>query len=73
MKVALVILCIGAVTFLLRVLGALVKEALSWRPGVDTVPFAPFNSSRQRTELIEMDLKEQMRRPSLQAGRRMAL
>lgn len=30
MKVALLILCIGAVTFLLRVLVALVKEELSW-------------------------------------------
>jgi hypothetical protein len=73
MKVALLILCIGAVTFLLRVLVALVKEELSWARTMNTVRFLKFRSSRQREEPIRMDSKEQRRGPSLQAGKGMAL
>lgn len=73
MKVALLILCIGAVTFLLRVLVALVKEELSWARTMNTVRFLKFRSSRQREEPIRMDSEEQRRGPSLQAGKGMAL
>jgi hypothetical protein len=72
MKVALLILCIGAVMFLLRVLVALVKEGLSWPKTVNTVHGAKSNSSRQRGELIQMESEEQERRPPLRAGKRMA-
>jgi hypothetical protein len=74
MKVALLILCIGAVTFLLRrVLVALVKVDLSWARMKNTVHFVKFRSSRQREEPIRMDSEEQRRGPSLQAGKGMAL
>lgn len=73
MKVALLILCIGAVTFLLRVLVALVKEELSWARTMNTVRLLKFRSSRRREEPIRMDSEEQRRGPSLQAGKGMAL
>jgi hypothetical protein len=73
MKVALLILCIGAVTFLLRVLVALVKEDVSWARTMKTLHFLKFRSSRQREEPIRMDSEEQRRGPSLQAGKGMAL
>jgi hypothetical protein len=73
MKVALLILCIGAVTFLLRVLVALVKEELSWARTMNTVRLLKFRSSRQREEPIRMGSEEQRRGPSLQAGKGMAL
>lgn len=54
MRVALAILCIGAVTFLLRFLVALVKEARS-------LP-AALAPSGQRGELIEMTAEVQKRK-----------
>jgi hypothetical protein len=73
MKVAQLILCIGAVTFLLRVLVALVKEELSWARTMNTVRFVKIRSSRKRKEPIRMDSEEQRRGPSLQAGKGTAL
>jgi hypothetical protein len=66
MKVALLILCMGAVTFLLRVLVALVKEDQRWPRTMDTVHCVKFRPSRQREEPIRMDSE-------LQAGKGMAL
>jgi hypothetical protein len=57
MRVALVILCVGAVTFLLRVLAALVTEGISSPSKTVGVHFARFNPSRRRGELIEMNLE----------------
>jgi hypothetical protein len=54
MKLALALLCIGAVAFLLRVLAALVREGVS-SPAAVPVHFAKFNPSR-RGELIEMTI-----------------
>jgi hypothetical protein len=72
MKIALLILCIGAVTFLLRVLVALIKEDLSWPRTMNAGHVLKFRSSHQREEPIRMDSEEQRRGPSLQAGKGMA-
>jgi hypothetical protein len=56
MRVALALLCIGAVAFLLRVLAALVREGIG-SPAAVQVHFAKFNPSRRRGELIEMNLE----------------
>jgi hypothetical protein len=57
MRVALAILCIGAVVFLLRVLAAFVEEAMRSSTGAVPVQFAKFNPSRRRGQLIEMSVK----------------
>jgi hypothetical protein len=72
MTVALVILCVGAVTFLLRVLAALVTEGMNLHPSTVKVHFARFNPSRRRGELIEMNL-ELNRRVSARRGERKAI
>jgi hypothetical protein len=54
MRVAMVVLCIVATTFFLRVLAALVKEGLRWSPAVLTAHSARLNRSTQRGKLIEM-------------------
>jgi len=55
MRVALALLCVGAVAFLLRVLAALLREGASSPPAI-RVHFAKFNPSR-RGELIEMTIE----------------
>jgi hypothetical protein len=55
MRVALALLCIGAVAFLLRVLTALVREGMS-PPAAVRVHFAKFSPAR-RGELIEMNIE----------------
>jgi hypothetical protein len=55
MRVALAILCIGAVTFLLRVLTALVQEWISMPASAVRVHFAKFDPSRRRGQLIAMN------------------
>ena len=73
MKVALVLLCIGAVTFLLRVLAAFVKEWTSMAGSEPGVHFAKPNPSRQRGELVEMNPEANKRRVAMRTTERMAL
>ena len=73
MKLALLIRCIGAVTFLLRVRVALVKEDLSWARAMNTVRFVKIRSSRRRKEPMRTDSEEERRGLSWQAGKGMAL
>ena len=54
MRLALALLCIGAVAFLVRVLAALLREGMS-SPSSVNVHFAKFNPSR-RGKLIEMNI-----------------
>jgi len=54
MRLALALLCIGAVAFLVRVLAALLREGMS-SPSSVHIHFAKFNPSR-RGELIEMNI-----------------
>ena len=73
MKVALAILCMGAVTFLLRVLAALVKEWLSYPPSAIRIHIAKFEPVRRQGELIEMNPKAFGQKASARAGQRIAL
>jgi len=61
MRVALAILCVGAVTFLLCFLIALVKEGMSAPPRAVRAYLAKFHPSRQHGDLIVMDLELQKR------------
>jgi hypothetical protein len=72
MRVALAILCIGAVTFLLRVLAALMKEAKSVPLGT-VIHFAKFKPAKQRGELLEMIPEAQTRHVATMSGERIAL
>lgn len=67
MRVALAVLCIGAVTFLLRVLAALVREARSG-PSSTVIHYAKFKPARQRGEVIEMNLVAQNRDVTRRTG-----
>jgi len=68
------ILCVGAVTFLLRVLVALVKEEKSLPTRAVQVYFAKFiPSKKQRGELIVMNPETAKRKLPIQAGKRIAL
>ena len=73
MKVVLVLLCIGAVTFLLRVLAAFVKEWMSMAGSEPRVHFAKLNPSRQRGELVEMNPEAHKRQVLTRTTERMAL
>ncbi len=73
MRVALAVLCIGAVTFLLRVLAALVKESMSVPPRALTVYLTKFNPSKQRGELIVMSPDALNRQYPRKTGERIAL
>jgi hypothetical protein len=70
MRVALAILCVGAVAFLLRFLAALVTEGMSLPPSSVRVHFMKFNPSRRRGELIEMNLELNKRVPARRGERR---
>jgi hypothetical protein len=72
MRVALAILCVGAVIFLLRVLAALMMEWMSLAAKGVRVHFAKFNPSRRRGELIEMRAG-QNRNVSAKHGERKAI
>jgi hypothetical protein len=61
MRVALAVLCIGAVTFLLRVLVALVKDWMRLPPRTAKFYRARFNPSKQPGELIVVDPQAQQR------------
>jgi Putative beta-barrel porin-2, OmpL-like. bbp2 len=73
MRVALAVLCFGAVTFLLRVLVALVKESMSLPPRSLTVYLTKFNPSKQRGELIAMSPDALNRKIPTKTGERIAL
>lgn len=70
MRVALAVLCIGAVTFLLRVLLALIKEVMNQPRGVQ-VYFARFNPSRQQ-ELILVNPEFRLRHSAAEVGARIS-
>lgn len=73
MKLAIAILCIGAETFLVYVLMALVREGLSSSRKCFEVYFARFNPSRPRGELIRMIREDQGTNSRIEVGRRIAL
>jgi hypothetical protein len=72
MRVALTVLCIGAVTFLLRVLAALVKEAKGMPP-VTVIHSARLEPPRERGELVEMNPEGQRTRGPARTRERIAL
>jgi hypothetical protein len=61
MRVALVILCVGAVTFLLRFLAALVTEGMK---------LPPKSVYRRRGEVIEMNPEQNKRVPARRGERK---
>ncbi|HKH97701.1 MAG TPA: outer membrane beta-barrel protein [Candidatus Sulfotelmatobacter sp.] len=73
MQVAVVVLCAGAVAFLLRVLVALVKEGWTLPSPVVTVYLAKFTPSRRRGELILMKLDALKHQSATRMGGRTAL
>jgi hypothetical protein len=72
MRVALAILCIGAVAFLLYVLTALLNELTSLPSRAVRGHFAKFNPSRRRGQLVEMNA-ESKRRTAARSGDRKAI
>lgn len=72
MRVALAIVAVVAVTFLLRVLVALLKEASS-KPLRTVVHFATFKPSRRGGELTEMNTAAQRQEVTTDARQRIAL
>ena len=73
MKLALMVLCVGAVVFLLRVLAALVQESKSPAPRAMKAYHAKFLPPRKRGELIQMTPDAVTRRFSAGTGQRIAL
>jgi Putative beta-barrel porin-2, OmpL-like. bbp2 len=73
-KVAVAVLCGGAIIFFLRVLIALVKELRIGPASAVKVYFAKFNpSSRKRGELIVMNSEILKGKPPIKVGKRTAL
>ena len=72
MRIALAMLGVGAVTFLLRFLGALVKEVKS-KPASAVIYLAKVKPSRKHGELVQMTVQTPARWVSAKAGERMAL
>lgn len=73
MKLALAVLCIGAVSVLLRVLVALVKEWVGSQPRTRKFYLVKSSPSRQRGELIVMNPVVQKREFPTGTGERMAI
>jgi len=73
MKLALIVMCVGAVAFLLRVLAALVQESKSPAPRAMKAYHAKFHPLRKRGELIKMTPDAVTRRFSAGTGQRIAL
>jgi hypothetical protein len=69
-RFGVVIMCVGAVTFLLRFLLALLQEAKVLSPGAVKVSFAKFNPFRRDKELIVVS--PQVPRPARGLGQRVA-
>ena len=70
MRVALTIVCTGAVLFLLRVLIALVGEWISLPPSAVRIHFAKFNPTRGRGQLIEMNPERGRKVPASSRARK---
>lgn len=73
MKLVLVILCIGAAAFLLRVLTALVQESRFPAPRAVRAYHAKFQPRGKRGELIEMPPDVVVRSVTRKTGKRIAL
>jgi len=73
MRILLAVLCIGAVTFLLRVLVALVKEGTNLPPRVLKFYMAKFTPSGRRGDLVVMNCARRGREFSMGNDQRMAL
>ncbi len=72
MRIALAMLSVGAVTFQLRFLVALVKEVKS-KPTSAVIKVAKVKPSRQYGELVQMTVQTPTPRVSVKTGERMAL
>lgn len=70
MRFAITVLCVGAVAFLLRVLLALVKEAVGWPREAVRADLAAFVVADPRRSLEEMKLTEEPK-VSTESGKRM--
>ena len=73
LRLAMAVLCVGAVSFLLRVLFALVLEATKGPARALKVHVAKFNPRRQQGELIVMNPEAVQRRFPVRTGERMVL
>jgi len=73
MKPALVLVCVGAVTFLVRVLAALIKECAAPRHRKVEAYLAKFYPLRKRGELIVMNPNTVARKFPIKAGEQIAL
>jgi len=73
MKPALVLVCVGAVTFLVRVLAALIKECAAPRHRKVEAYLAKFYPLRKRGELIVMNPNAVARKFPIKAGEQIAL
>jgi len=71
MRMAVIVSCIVAVTFLLRVLVALISEAMT-QPRNVRVYLSKFSPSKRRSELIVMSPESQQRK-YYRSGDRIAL
>jgi hypothetical protein len=72
MRIALAMLSVGAVTFQLRFLVALVKEVKS-KPASAVIYFAKVKPSRRHGDLVQMTVQTPTPRVSVKTGERMAL
>jgi hypothetical protein len=72
-RIAVAVLCGGALIFFLRCLKALVKETKSLPPSAVKVYFAKFNPSKKRGELIVMNPEILKRKLPMQGGKRAGL
>ncbi len=73
MKIALAILCVGIVSFLLRVLAGLIRELMSPPPRTLKAYMATFRPSRKKGELIVMRLNSRTSKLPTKTGERIAL
>ncbi len=73
MKIALAILCVGIVSFLLRVLAGLIRELMSPPPRTLKAYMATFRPSRKKGELIVMHLNSRTSKLPTKTGERIAL
>jgi Putative beta-barrel porin-2, OmpL-like. bbp2 len=73
MRIAFAVLCVGAVTFLLRVLLAFVKDALSGSHRHRRMHLAKFMPPRRRGERIVMNIQNNKSRFPLTRGGRIAV
>jgi len=72
LRITMAVLCVGAVSFLLRVLFALLMEATREPARALKVHLARFNPGRQQGELIVMSPEAVQRNFPVRTGERMA-